>query len=535
MGKHLDLRIAKAAVTAALAMGLVLTTATAPAGAQSDRQRLRLLERTVQDLLKRDEARERELRRLRGIVRRLGGGRHLSRGKSRGHSHQHGAEKRSHSHADGKRATNGAKGGSPSSKGSGSYEHLDAVWRAPVGDGAVLILRRIGVDGVIAAGATSESNELAEQLFGGGHDAKVKGFTIQTIDLSISGSLAPWFDAYVNMAFFIDQEGESRFELEEAWIRTWQIAGFLRIKAGQFFSQFGRFNPLHVHDWLFINQPIVMTRFFGEDNLRGQGIEFEAKLPLPWHSRVIVSMQNANGETMYSFLANDEAYEERPVGGRAFNANEVDGFDEFVYLIRWANRFRLSGKDQLTFGVSAIFGPNATGNTARTYIFGFDIGGRHHLGNLGVLLWNAEFLYRSFEADPDPNNGFAGDVLRDYGFYAQVVWFFDPKWGIGARAEYASGSGQSVGEVGRRGADPFRSDRLRLAPIIIWRFAPYAALRAQYTYDFATFLPDDRRAHSFFVSLKFAFGLGGGHVHDDGDDHGHNGHNGGGGHSGHNH
>ena len=505
------------------AIGIILGATSSATVAQTERQRLKLLERTVQELLKRDEAREKELQRLRSQVRRLRGGwRGGSRSTRKGQDASKAARKHA-GHNHGSHSHGNAKGSAGKSAGGGhdhGYGKLDTVWSADVGGGATLVLRRIGVDVVFGAGGSSVNNEHAEGLFGGGHDARVKGFTVQTVDLSVRGSLEPYFDAYLGLAFFIDSEGESRFELEEAYLQTKKIWGFLRIKAGQFFTQFGRFNPLHVHDWQFIHQPVIMTRMFGEDNLRGQGVEFEATLPLPWKSRILISMQNAQGETMSSFLASDEVYEERPIGGRAFNANEVDGFDEFVYVISFKNAIQVSKGQTLFAGVSGAFGPNPTGNNARTTIIGFDIGGRHDVGESGKIVWAAEFLYRWFQAKADAANGLSSDNLHDYGFYAQAIWFPNPHWGIGFRGEYASGSGRSVGGFASRGADPFRGDRVRLAPMVVWKFSPLASLKAQYIYDFATFLPAtaNRRSHAFFMNVVFGFGLGGGHAHE-GHDH----------------
>lgn len=49
--------------------------------------------------------------------------------------------------------------------------------------------------------------------------------------------------------------------------------------------------------------------------LRAPGVRLGWLLPVPWFSEVHLGAQNANGETMLSFLASDEAFEERPIGG----------------------------------------------------------------------------------------------------------------------------------------------------------------------------------------------------------------------------
>src|SRR3546814_4779535 len=90
-------------------------------------------------------------------------------------------------------------------------------------------------------------------------------------------------------------------------------------------------------------------------------------------------MQNAKGETMASFLSSDELFEERPIGGRAYDERFVDGLGEFVYLARIEHDGAIGGEDRLKAGVSALYGPNSTGRDAETWIAGVDIASRHDL------------------------------------------------------------------------------------------------------------------------------------------------------------
>ena len=77
----------------------------------------------------------------------------------------------------------------------------------------------------------------------------------------------------------------------------------LQLKAGQFLTEFGRINPTHPHAWAWLDQPIINTRVFGPDGMRAPGVRLSWLLPVEWFSQVYLTVQNANGETMASFLA----------------------------------------------------------------------------------------------------------------------------------------------------------------------------------------------------------------------------------------
>ena len=132
----------------------------------------------------------------------------------------------------------------------------------------------------------------------------------------------------------------------------WPCFGF-QLEFGHFFTEFGRLNPVHPHAWDFMDQPVVLTRFFGEDGMRGPGVRLGWLLPLGWTSELHFGAQTAKGETMVSFLANDEVFEERPIGGRPFASGETRDPGDLVYLLRWVNGFDVSDTVSGQVGVSA--------------------------------------------------------------------------------------------------------------------------------------------------------------------------------------
>jgi len=89
--------------------------------------------------------------------------------------------------------------------------------------GVNLRLVDIGFDVLAAAGFSSEPNKVLETLQGGNHDPRQRGFTLQQLELSVQGAVDPYFNADGVLVFFIDEEGESQFEVEEAFFTTQQL------------------------------------------------------------------------------------------------------------------------------------------------------------------------------------------------------------------------------------------------------------------------------------------------------------------------
>jgi len=124
----------------------------------------------------------------------------------------------------------------------------------------------------------------------------------------------PYFKAQANLLFQIDSDGESNFELEEAYLTTVSLPANLQVKAGQFFTEFGRLNPSHPHTWAFVDQPLVNGRFFGADGLRNPGARASWLAPTPFYSELFLAVQNSSGETAESFCRTRPTAPLRPTG-----------------------------------------------------------------------------------------------------------------------------------------------------------------------------------------------------------------------------
>ncbi len=396
-----------------------------------------------------------------------------------------------------------------------------ALWSSSLGP-ARLRLIDVSADLLVAAGGSSESDRELQVRQGGDHDPRKNGFTLQQVELSLAGAIDPFLRGEAHLIYFLDPiDGESEFELEEAFAYTQALPYGLQVEGGQFFTEFGRINPRHPHSWDWQDQPVIFSRLFGGDGMRGPGIRIGWLTPLPWFSELHYGVQNANGETMVSFLANEKVFEERPIGGRPFVDRDVDDLGDLVHLVRWDNGFDVRDDLGVKIGASLLVGPNAAGRDTDTWIYGVDLvakwrtrGGRR---GWPFVTFQAEAAGRSYETDaatieladaPDVTT-LPADTLHDWGAYAQLLWGFRLPWALGLRVDYADASGASfdasTGQRIARDVDPFRDQRWRFAPLLAYYPSEFSRLRLQYNLDIAEHLSADT-SHAVWLGLEVLYG-----------------------------
>lgn len=352
----------------------------------------------------------------------------------------------------------------------------------------------------VVAGTSSVGDDEIAGLQGGGHDPYGRGFSVPNVELILAGSPVSWLTAEVRIVTFIDHEGETGIELEEAFARTRDLPYGIELTAGQFFTPIGRFNAVHPHAWSWLDQPVIGSRVFGGDGMRGQGATLAVDVPAAY-SRFQVTTQNARGETMASFAG------EEGIAGYPVDEHEVHALSDLVYVLGWRGNLTLASDAALRLGADAAFGPNTTGSDNRTDVYGGHValkvgGDAHGLGRGGVLA-SIEVLARSYEVDEYVDGiTYPADTLDDWGVVAQIEVGLAPQWTAGLRYEQATGSGESVGG---READPLRDDRWRVSPLITWKPVEAVRLRLQYNLDHADHLEDDH-AHTVWLGLDVLLG-----------------------------
>ena len=369
----------------------------------------------------------------------------------------------------------------------------------------------ISLDVLTAGGASTATDLQLENLQGGEHDPKRRGFTFQQAELSFFGAVDPYFNLQAHIVY-----REDAVELEEAYGTTTQLPAQLQLKVGYYLTEFGRANPQHPHQWPWLDQPVVNSRLFGPDGNRAVGARISWLAPLPWFSEILIGMQNPNDPTERSFEGG-EAPENGPaltIGGRPVVTQTTRSLADFLYAVRWVNNWELPADTMLQLGFSGAFGPNNTGLTGRTTLLGADLLVKWHESVHGLpnIVWQSEIIARKYQADEGVDPTLAtiipSDVLHDWGLSSQVLVGFYPRWAAGFRGEYASGSGDSY-EVGSgsvsRQSDPWRDDRWRLSPLVTFNPSEFSKIRLQYNYEHAEHLPT-HYAQSVWIGLELMIG-----------------------------
>ena len=341
---------------------------------------------------------------------------------------------------------------------------------------------------LVTAGASTAPEDVIQTLQAGGHDPKKRGFTLPNVELTLSGAVDPYFTAQANVVTLLSPEGETEVELEEAWAATTALPAGFQIKAGQFFTQFGRHNPQHAHAWDFVDVPVVSGRILGGDGMRGPGVQASWLGPDAFPVELTAALQNANGETMASFLS-----EEPPVGAPA--TRSVRTFQDVTATARAALSFDATDEIPLLFGVSAASGPSGASDSGDARILGADVTAKWkpldaHAG-FPFVSFRAEWIGRHFEYDTP--GGLA--QLEDSGWYAQTTWGFARDWTIGARYDRFGGTDDTV---------PGLDDRSRWSAALTFHTSEFAKIRLQVNRDRADALDDDVTS----VWLQFEFNLG---------------------------
>jgi hypothetical protein len=328
-----------------------------------------------------------------------------------------------------------------------------------------------------------------EPLQAGGHDPQKNGFNLQQLELSVSASVDPYLRFDSNIVF-----AQFGVEIEEAYATTLALPYGLQVRAGQFLTRFGRLNNTHPHAWTFVDQPFAIGRIFGGEGNRGLGVETSWLAPTPWYVELVGSATDATGEgTARSF----------------YGATDLGVYGPRDLQLTGAAKqfFELSDDLSLAWGLSFATGPNPTGHSNHTDVYGTDVYLKYRPlsdgGNPTILSLQTELLYRRRQIP--------GDVLSDASGYAQVFWRFEQRWGVAGRYELGS---PAYGLDGKRATDPldafWTGDRHRASANVTFWPTEFSRLRLQASTDVLAW--QDKPNYAVFLAFDVGVGAHGAHA-----------------------
>lgn len=319
----------------------------------------------------------------------------------------------------------------------------------------------------------------------GGHDPTASGFHLQQLELAFTGKVDPYLRLDGNLVF-----GLFGVELEEAYATTLDLPWALQARFGQFLTRFGRQNPTHLHAWHFVDQPFPLGRVFGGEGNRNLGVELSVLAPLDWYVEIVGSVTSATGEgTARSFFG----AEDLGVGGPL----------DFQFTGAIKQFFPLSEDLSLFFGLSAASGPNSTGRSNRTDIYGADLYLKFrpitYASDL-ILSLESEWFYRRRQVP--------GDLLQDWSGFAQLFFRFAKRWGAAARWELgtpASSENETIDYL-----DPdWTSSRQRVSTNLTFWPTEFSRFRLQGSVDLPRW--KEEPIWALFLAAEVTIGAHGAH------------------------
>ena len=329
-----------------------------------------------------------------------------------------------------------------------------------------------------------------EPLQTGGHDPTVNGFNLQQLEMSVKSTVDPYFELDANIVFSL-----FGVEVEEAYATTLGLPLKSQLRIGQMLTRFGRLNNSHPHGWDFVDQPFVLGRVMGGESNRGLGVEASTLLPLPWYVELVASETMAAGES----------------SARSFYGPEdlgVAGLGDLQTTVALKQFFPMSDDWSLFWGLSWAGGPNPTGRSNRSELYGSDLYLKWRpisRASNGYVALQAEGIHRRRQI-PD-------DVLVDWNAYEQLTWRMARRWALAGRHEIGTAAttidGELAGELDS--LDPeWTSTRQRFSAATTFWPTEFSRLRLQGATDLVGWREEPD--WSVFLAFEFSVGAHGAHA-----------------------
>ncbi len=355
--------------------------------------------------------------------------------------------------------------GQASTSGQGAAQAQGATGGNPMA--RLLLLPDLSAIGSFAAAYNSyDVGSLSPRTGPYGTQPDKLSFLFEEIELGIQSVIDPYARADVFISF--DPGG---VDVEEAYATTLGLPAGLQLKAGKFFSPFGRQNQQHPHVWDFVDAPLARTRIIAADVLSGPGADLAWLTPLPWFTELHLDAQST------SPFPDQPGAEER-----------------LTAIVRLLQYFSFTDATTLGLGLSAARRDEVTG------------GGFSDLGAVDLYLrWRplASRAYLALQAELYGRRFVHVDRPAAVSGYVQLFRRETAYFGYGVRYDQAP-SGADYGAP----AGSASGHEQRFSAVGSWFPSEFQRLRLQVTYDR---LPGGQEGVEALLGLEFGIGAHGAH------------------------
>ena len=280
-----------------------------------------------------------------------------------------------------------------------------------------------------------------------------------------------YVDPYAKANFFLSVT-PSGIDVEEGYANFVTLPYDLTAKVGKMKAYFGKDNTWHTHVRPWVDQPLVIHNFFGEEGLNDTGISVSKTISNPWHTYL-----EATGEVF---------------SGKVENVFERHSQNDLFYNAHLKAFRDITENSNIEVGTSYSHGTLA----------GADIGSNQFAGVDVTYRWKPlmQGLYKSFIGRVEAITNDRADIHhRLNGFYASADRQIAQRWFVGLRLDDADRavSSQSFNDRGVAGTLTF------------WP-SEFSQLRGELRR--IRYGDVDRAVNEFLLQLQFAIGAHGAHA-----------------------
>ena len=210
-------------------------------------------------------------------------------------------------------------------------------------------------------------------------------------------------------------------DLEEAYLTHWGLPGDVRLRVGRLKPHVGKAVASHLDSLDTVDEPLVVSRYFGSEGLSRTGVELSRFLPLPWetvtHELTAGVMEGGVGE-----------------GGTLFGSRRTRP-SLYAHL---KNFWDINETTNLEIGTTYLAG--STGDDPRFDVnaLGVDATVVHFVTPTHKLKWQSEaYLQRRDASFRIAADGTRTDInSHPWGVYSLVDYRLSPRFGVGGRVDY---------------------------------------------------------------------------------------------------
>lgn len=305
----------------------------------------------------------------------------------------------------------------------------------------------------------------------------LRGFSLGESEVSLTANIDPYMSGFLDFSM----EDDNSLSVEEAYILSKDLPYGLTAKAGRFLSGIGYLNERHAHDWSFSDAPLPYRAFlnsqYGDDGVQvrwlaptDQFLEFGAEL-FRGDSYPAAGASHTGQGTVTAFV---------------HTGNDINDSSSYLAALSYLH----SRAENRETGDGHSFTGNDDLGIA-SLVYKWAPGGNPTVNNLTL---SSELFYGREEGRFDATP-FAQDR---FGWYAQGVYQFMPRWSFGLRYAALQSSDPGPSLTGSALDDFGHSPRAETA-LLEFDTSEFGRFRMQYTHDESDLKPSDELLFQYTV------------------------------------